>query len=210
MTAPPAVRGPKPQQGGPAEGSRLTGRQGGPRRQMEAKHQTKQPSLGHHGAEEPTCLPGQLPQGASCDPQDPERRGSVSHPQPTPNSPIRLEPAATTECAEKKGLVPGVGGKEPELLSDPQMCREHQTAGAQSTANPPAAASASVTPRGRRKPPAGLAQRSQSQMNLPRVRLARLSSVPLPDPSAPLPTTHRRVQGFQASAALCPTPGVGG
>lgn len=176
---------------------------------MEAKHQTKQPSLGHHGAEEPTCLPGQLPQGASCDPQDPERRGSVSHPQPTPNSPIRLEPAATTECAEKKGLVPGRKGarapfRPPNVQGAPNSwgskhgqptcsctCKRHPS-------RPPEAPSGvSAEEREPDEPPQSAA----------RAALIGSSSRPL---SAPLPTTHRRVQGFQASAALCPTPGVGG
>lgn len=88
---------------------------------MEAKSQTKEPSLGPPGAEEPTRLLGQLPQGASCDPQDSEHCGSVSHPQPTPNSPIRLEPAATTECAEKKGPVPQEwGARSPSSFQTPK------------------------------------------------------------------------------------------
>ena len=39
-----------------------------------------------------------------------------------------------------------MGGEEPELLSDPQMRRECQAAGVQSTANSPAAASQRLTP----------------------------------------------------------------
>lgn len=68
---------------------------------MEAKRLTKQPRVGPSRAEEPTCLPG-----AACDSWDSEHCGSVSYPQSTPNSRIRLEPAATTEYAEKKGPVP--------------------------------------------------------------------------------------------------------
>lgn len=57
---------------------------------------------------------------------------SIPHYRPAPNSLIIFEPAVTTGCAEKKGLVPGESGRrrragEPKLPSDPQAAQGSST-----------------------------------------------------------------------------------
>lgn len=76
---------------------------------------------------------------------------SLCH-QPAPNSLIILEPAVTTGCAEKKGLVPGReqagrgSSRGEKLQPDPKMAqREFQTATVQSPTNSLAAEFQSVT-----------------------------------------------------------------
>lgn len=127
---------------------------------------------------------------------------------PTPSqlqtAPSGLSLLQPQSVQRRKGRYPRSGGQGAQAPFRPPNAREPQTAGVQSTANRPEAASASATPRSHQQAPSGVSAEEQ-EPDEPPVRAALID--PLPDPPRRLPTQLLLLMGQTSQHRPAGTPG---